>query len=207
MHANNNRPRLIVIVGPTAVGKTEVAIRLASEWGGEIISADSMQVYRFMDIGTAKPTTEEQSVLPHHLIDVVDPDEQFNAAMFVELARGIIGQLHSRRKPIFVVGGTGLYVKALLGGLFKGPDADEDLRKLYKEELKHFGKTYLYEKLRKKDERQPPRLIRMMLYGSSGHWKFWSCAASQLWKDKRPTALVTIFMTVRRWVLLWSVLH
>jgi tRNA dimethylallyltransferase len=152
MRANNNRPRLIVIVGPTAVGKTEVAIRLASEWGGEIISADSMQVYRFMDIGTAKPTAEEQSVLPHHLIDVVDPDEQFNAAMFVELARGIIGQLHSRRKPIFVVGGTGLYVKALLGGLFKGPDADEDLRKLYKEELKHFGKTYLYEKLRKKDE-------------------------------------------------------
>jgi tRNA dimethylallyltransferase len=152
MCANNNRPRLIVIVGPTSVGKTEVAIQLAREWGGEVISADSMQVYRLMDIGTAKPTAEERSVLPHHLIDVVNPDEQFNAAMFVELGRGIIGQLHSRRKPVFVVGGTGLYVKALLGGLFEGPDTDEDLRKLYKEELKHFGKTYLYEKLKKKDE-------------------------------------------------------
>lgn len=152
MHVNDSKPRLIVIVGPTAVGKTEAAVRLAHEWDGEIISADSMQVYRFMDIGTAKPTAEEQSLIRHHLIDVVNPDEQFNAAMFVELARGIIEELYRRKKNVFVVGGTGLYVKALLGGLFKGPDADEDLRKLYKGELKRFGKTYLYEKLKEKDE-------------------------------------------------------
>jgi tRNA dimethylallyltransferase len=152
MHVKDNRPRLIVIVGPTAVGKTEVAVQLAHEWSSEIISADSMQVYRFMDIGTAKPTAEERFLIKHHLIDVVNPDEQFNAAMFVELARGIIEELYRRRKNIFVVGGTGLYVKALLGGLFKGPDADEDLRKMYREELKHFGTTYLYEKLKEKDE-------------------------------------------------------
>ena len=155
---HDDKPRLIVIVGPTAVGKTEVAVQLARECDGEIISADSMQVYRFMNIGTAKPTAGEQSLIKHHLIDVVNPDEQFNAAMFVKLARGIIEELHRRRKNIFVVGGTGLYVKALLGGLFNGPDADEDLRKMYKEELKQFGKIYLYEKLKEKDEQAAARI-------------------------------------------------
>ena len=153
MYVNDIRPRLIVIVGPTAVGKTEVAIRLAHEWGGEIISADSMQVYRFMDIGTAKPTAEERSLVNHHLIDVVNPDDQFNAAMYIEMAQRIIRELHNQRKTIFVVGGTGLYIKALLGGLFQGPDADEELRSLYRQELKQFGKEYLYEKLKRRDEK------------------------------------------------------
>jgi tRNA dimethylallyltransferase len=153
MYVNDIRPRLIVIVGPTAVGKTEAAIRLAREWGGEIISADSMQVYRFMDIGTAKPTAEERSLVTHHLIDVVNPDEQFNAAMFIETAQRIITELHNQRRPIFVVGGAGLYIKALLGGLFQGPEADEELRTLYRQELKQFGKEYLYEKLIRRDEK------------------------------------------------------
>jgi tRNA dimethylallyltransferase len=153
MYVNDMKPRLIVIVGPTAVGKTEVAIRLAQEWDGEIVSADSMQVYRFMDIGTAKPSAEERSLVQHHLIDVVNPDEQFNAAIYIELAQRLIRELHSRRKPIFVVGGTGLYVKALLGGLFQGPDADEDLRNLYRQELRQFGKEYLYKKLKMRDEK------------------------------------------------------
>ncbi|MCX5847713.1 MAG: tRNA (adenosine(37)-N6)-dimethylallyltransferase MiaA [Deltaproteobacteria bacterium] len=147
------RARLIIIVGPTAIGKTEVAISLAREWNGEIISADSMQVYRLMDIGTAKPSVEERTLVKHHLIDLVNPDAQFNAAMFIETAQKIIRELHSRRKPIFVVGGTGLYIKALLGGLFKGPDADEGLRKVYRHELKQFGKEYLYDKLKEKDKR------------------------------------------------------
>ncbi len=151
MFANDNKPRLIVIVGPTAIGKTEAAIRLAREWDSEIISADSMQVYRYMDIGTAKPTIEERSLVPHHLVDVVNPDEQFNAAMFMEMSQRIIAGLHSLGKPVFVVGGTGLYVKALLGGLFRGPDADEGLRELYRGELRRFGKAHLYEKLKEKD--------------------------------------------------------
>jgi tRNA dimethylallyltransferase len=158
MYANDMKPRLIVIVGPTAVGKTELAIKLAHEWDGEVISADSMQVYRFMDIGTAKPTVEERSLVRHHLIDVVNPDEQFNAAIFIEMARNIIGELHSRRKTILVVGGTGLYVKALLGGLFKGPDSDQGLRKAYRQELKQFGKEYLYEKLKEKDREAAARV-------------------------------------------------
>ena len=170
MCANVKKPRLIVILGPTAVGKTAAAIALARESGGEIISADSMQVYRFLDIGTAKPTLEEQSLVKHHLIDVINPDEQFNAAMFIRLAEAIIGKLNDTGKPIFVVGGTGLYIKALLGGLFEGPDADEDLRGLYRQELKQFGKTYLYEKLKEKDGQAAaqidrndiPRIIRAL---------------------------------------------
>jgi len=152
MYVNDIKPRLIVIVGPTAIGKTELAIGLARAWDGEIISADSMQVYRFMDIGTAKPTAEERLLVPHHLIDIVNPDEQFNAAMFIGMAQRIIRELHNQRKPVFVVGGTGLYIKALLGGLFQGPDADEGLRKSYRQELKQFGKEYLYKKLKEKDE-------------------------------------------------------
>ena len=170
MCATVKKPRLVVILGPTAVGKTAAAMALAGESGGEIISADSMQVYRLLDIGTAKPTRAEQALVRHHIIDVVNPDEQFNAAMFIRLAQETIGRLSDAGKPVFVVGGTGLYIKALLGGLFEGPDADEDLRRLYKQELKQFGETYLYEKLKEKDElaaaqidrNDIPRIIRAL---------------------------------------------
>jgi tRNA dimethylallyltransferase len=145
------KPRLIAILGPTGVGKTETAIRLASGWCGEIISADSMQVYRMMDIGTAKPSCEERSKIRHHLIDVVDPDESFNAAMYNRMGGEIIETMHSEKKPIFIVGGTGLYIKTLLGGLFRGPEADESLRDFYRQELKCYGKSYLYSKLKEKD--------------------------------------------------------
>lgn len=145
------KPRLIVIVGPTGVDKTEIAIRLASEWNGEIISADSMQVYRMMDIGTAKPSMEERARVRHHLIDVAYPHEQFNASMFIHMARDIIAALHDERKPIFVVGGTGLYIKTLLGGLFNGPGADARIRKFYRQELNRYGKEHLYNKLKEKD--------------------------------------------------------
>ncbi|MDI6775622.1 MAG: tRNA (adenosine(37)-N6)-dimethylallyltransferase MiaA [Syntrophales bacterium] len=147
------KPRLIIIVGPTGVGKTNVAIRLAGELGGEIIGADSMQVYRYMDIGTAKPTLAERSQVRHHLFDVVNPDEEFNAAMFVKEAGAIIETLNRLQKPVFVVGGTGLYIRALLGGLFEGPGADEDLREVYRQEAARHGKRYLYEKLKVKDAR------------------------------------------------------
>jgi tRNA dimethylallyltransferase len=153
MKKTEQKPRLVVIVGPTCTGKTKMAVKLARQWGGEIISADSMQVYRYMDIGTAKPTLEERKIVKHHLVDVVNPDETFNAAIFIEYARKIIFTLHDQKKPIFVVGGTGLYIKTLLGGLLEGPGADEDLRNFYREELRRYGKAYLYEKLKQKDER------------------------------------------------------
>jgi tRNA dimethylallyltransferase len=152
------KPRLIVLAGPTGVGKTELALQLAAAFEGEIISADAMQVYRLMDIGTAKPTSEQRSLVKHHLLDVADPDEPFNAALFIKQAQPVIGALHAERKPIFVVGGTGLYIKALLGGLFAGPQADETLRASYRAVLSAHGPACLYEELKKKDEQAARRI-------------------------------------------------
>jgi tRNA dimethylallyltransferase len=152
------KPRLICIVGPTGVGKTGMALELAGRWGGEIVSADSMQVYRHMDIGTAKPTREERGRIPHHLIDVVDPDEPFDASCYIGLAHGIIGELQRRRKPVFVVGGTGLYIRALLGGLIDGPGADDALRGELKREMTERGKAHLYGRLQARDPRAAERI-------------------------------------------------
>jgi tRNA dimethylallyltransferase len=113
---SSKHPPLIVIVGPTAVGKTRLALRLAQEFGGEIISADSRQVYRGMDIGTAKPTLEERHRVPHHLIDLVAPDEAFTLAQYQELAYDAIGDVLVRGKLSFLVGGTGQYVRAVVEG-------------------------------------------------------------------------------------------
>ena len=114
---------LVIINSPTATGKTELAIDLALEFGGEIISADSLQVYRYLDIGTAKPSREQRNKVKHHMIDVVDPDEEFNAAIFAEQARIIIADLARQGKPVFIVGGTGLYIRALLRGIIETPDS------------------------------------------------------------------------------------
>ena len=118
----------IFLAGPTAVGKSEIALLLAEKLGGEIISVDSMQVYRGLDLGTAKPGTAERQCVPHHLIDVVDLTAPFDAAKFVELAQKAVAEIQSRnRTPIFC-GGTGLYFKAFLDGLGEAPPADEKLR-------------------------------------------------------------------------------
>jgi tRNA dimethylallyltransferase len=121
-------PKLLVVVGPTGAGKTGLAIELAARAGAEVVSADSQQVYRGMDIGTGKVAAGERGAVPHHLIDVVEPDDAMTAARFVELADAAIAQIAARGKPVVVVGGTGLYVRALLLGLFPGPAADPGLR-------------------------------------------------------------------------------
>lgn len=142
------KPKIVILLGPTAVGKTDLALDLASEFGGEIISADSMQVYRHLDIGTSKPTPQERERVAHHLIDVVDPDEAFSAARFNEMAGGIIEALEGR-KAVFVVGGTGLYIRTLMGGLIEGPD--EGLRKRYREALEGQDSETLHGRLRQVD--------------------------------------------------------
>jgi len=112
-----HRPKLIFITGPTAVGKSQMGHRLAREMGGEILNADSMQVYRYMDMGTAKPTLSEQREVPYHLIDIIDPDQPFDASEFRVRANSVIQGLHLRRVPILVVGGTGLYLRVLPRGI------------------------------------------------------------------------------------------
>jgi tRNA dimethylallyltransferase len=119
---------LILIAGPTAVGKSDVALALAEKIGGEIISVDSMQVYRGLDIGTAKPTPAEQSRVPHHLIDVVGLTESFDAARFAELAKRAVADIQARRRVPILCGGTGLYFKAFRDGVGKAPPADPEVR-------------------------------------------------------------------------------
>src|SRR3954471_5011459 len=121
-------PRLVVIVGPTGAGKTRLSLALAEATGGEVISCDSQQVYLGMDIGTGKATAAERTRIPHHLLDVVEPDQDMTAARFIAMADAAIAEIAARGKPIIVVGGTGLYVRALLLGLFEGPPASPELR-------------------------------------------------------------------------------
>ena len=140
---------LIVITGPTASGKTALSVRLAKELGAEIVNADSMQIYKYMDIGTAKPTVEEREGVPHHLIDIVNPDELFSVARYCECAKAAIDDIHSRGKTAVMVGGTGLYVDSLVNNIqFSETEPDEEYRQLLETEAQERGNEYIYEKLK-----------------------------------------------------------
>ena len=146
-------PKLIIISGPTCSGKSMLAVELALKLGGEVINADSMQVYRGMDIGTAKLSMEKRESVRHHLIDIVDPDQEFNAAYFLLYALPVIKDLHERKIPIIVVGGTGLYVKVLLGGLFACPPSEFEFRRGLQEEYEKKGLSVLYQRLLRLDKK------------------------------------------------------
>jgi len=138
---------LLVICGPTASGKTRLAVELGADLPIEIVSADSRQVYRWMNIGTAKATTDERDQVPHHLLDVVDPDESFTAADFMRLGREAIGRIHSRKRLPVVVGGTGLYITALIHGLVDAPSSNVQLRQALLETEEREGEGTLHRKL------------------------------------------------------------
>jgi len=146
------KPRVLVIVGPTAVGKTALSLQIAARLGGEIISADSMQVYRGMDIGTAKPTLSERSYVPHHLIDVVDPGAAFSAADYQRLARCAVDDILGRgRLPIFS-GGTGLYIRAAIDDYnFTASENNPEVRQKLHQELQEDGLDALYHRLKQVD--------------------------------------------------------
>jgi len=139
------------LTGPTACGKTAVGVELARRIDAEIVSLDSMAVYRGMDIGTAKPTPEERGGVPHHLLDVVDPNEQYSLAQYVEAAHRVIGEIRSRNREVLFVGGTPLYLKALLRGIFEGPPADWEFRRAVESELEQVGQQALYDRLAQVD--------------------------------------------------------
>lgn len=142
-----DKPKLIVVLGPTAVGKSAVGIDMAKKLGGEIINADSLQVYKYFDIGTAKPSSEELREARHHLIDIVSPDEDFNAGMFRSRAASVIENLYNSGKNIIIVGGTYLYVKVLLSGLIEGLPANQEIRDNIKKLRSIFGLPYVYDRL------------------------------------------------------------
>jgi len=162
--ASSLQLRPIFLAGPTAVGKSAIALALAEKTGGEIITVDSMQVYRGLDIGTAKPTTDERKKIPHHLLDVCELNEAFDAAQFIRLAQKAVAEIQSRGHPPIFCGGTGLYFKAYLDGLGEAPPADEKLRA----ELEAAPFAALLDELRERDpaayekidKQNPRRVIR-----------------------------------------------
>ena len=141
------KPKIVIVLGPTAVGKTELALAVAQRVNAEIVNADSQQVYRYLDIGTGKPSKPERERVRHHLIDVVNPDEDFNAARYRQLAAASIDEIHKRGAKVLVSGGTGLYLKALTGGLFSGPSQDTELRANLEREIAQIGLAALYDRL------------------------------------------------------------
>ena len=141
------KPKIVIVLGPTAVGKTELALAVAQRVNAEIVNADSQQVYRYLDIGTGKPSKPERERVRHHLIDVVNPDEDFNAARYRQLAAASIDEIHKRGAKVLVSGGTGLYLKALTGGLFSGPGQDTELRANLEREIAQIGLAALYDRL------------------------------------------------------------
>lgn len=162
------RKNVLVIAGPTATGKTALSIELAKELNGEIVSADSMQVYKYMDIGTAKPTREEMQGVKHYMIDEVYPDEEFSVAIYRELADGYIDEIIARGKLPIIVGGTGLYIKSLTDGFnFTETVCDWDYRERLRSEAEEKGNICLYERLMKVDpeaaEKIHPNNVRRVI--------------------------------------------
>ena len=165
------------LTGVTATGKTRIALALAKRLGAEIISLDSMAIYRGMDVGTAKPTPEQQAAVPHHLIDLVDADEDFSVAQYVDAAHAMIAEIRSRGREVLFVGGTPLYLKALLRGLFEGPPANWELRREIEAEVAEVGNEALHARLEQIDPvaasaihpRDTRRLIRALeVYRATG---------------------------------------
>lgn len=144
---------LLVIAGPTASGKTSLAVEIAKLFNGEIISADSMQIYQRMNVGTAKVTVDEMQGIPHHLIDIIPPNQSFSVSDFVERAKQKIKEIQNRKKLPIIVGGTGLYIKALLYGYSLGQtNKDDSIRSKYENILQEKGVDYLHSLLEKKDK-------------------------------------------------------
>jgi tRNA dimethylallyltransferase len=145
------KPQLVIILGPTGVGKSEVALIVAEQVEGEIVNADSQLIYCHMDIGTAKPPASVRQEVPHHLIDIIDPDGEFNAARYRELALQVIQKIHARGKKAILCGGTGLYIRALIQGLFVGPAKNTEVRNRLEQEVEEKGVNFIYERLRQVD--------------------------------------------------------
>lgn len=157
MGIKTDKEKVVIIVGPTASGKSALAAELAQRFNGEIVSADSMQVYRYMDIGTAKPTSEQRRMAAHHMIDIADPAEGFTAAAYSAKAKKAIHEIHNRGKNVFIAGGTGLYIRAVIKGLFNVPASDARIRHEFaltaqmQKQIGKDGKSCLYDRLKEVD--------------------------------------------------------
>ena len=205
---SNNKIPIIIIQGPTAVGKSKLALRIAKELKTSIISTDSRQVYKYLDIGTAKPTFDDQNEVEHHLIDIVKPDEEYNAGMFSDDADKLIKEIASQDKIPIICGGTGFYIKALLEGIFKAPEIPTEIRQNLRETADKKGTDFFYRKLKQIDpesakrinENDANRIIRALeIFETTGK------TITQLWHDdtqiKRNFQPINIIITEDREIL------
>lgn len=181
-------PLLVVILGPTASGKTALSLKLAEAFHGEIVNCDSVATYRDFDIGTAKPTLEERARAPHHLFDYVDPSDDVTAGEYARQARAVLAEINSRHHLPIVVGGTGLYLRALLEGLFPGPQRSDELRERLRERAASRGSNHLHRILKKLDRaaaikihpNDVPKMIRAIEVCLSSRQRM-----SDLWQEGR----------------------
>jgi tRNA dimethylallyltransferase len=183
-----SEPLLVVILGPTGSGKSSLAIALAQQFAGEVVSCDSVAIYRHFAIGTAKPTSQQRALTPHHLLDVAEPGQPFTAGEYARQARTAIEQIARRQRLPIVVGGTGLYLRALVEGLFPGPQRSEELRERLRERAAERGSPYLHKLLLRLDPaaaakihpNDAPKIIRALeVCLASG------APMSQLWERGR----------------------
>jgi tRNA dimethylallyltransferase len=195
-----SRIRIAVIAGPTASGKSALAVAVAARVGGEIVNADSQQVYRGLDVGTAKPTAEERAAVPHHLLDVVDPGEGMDAARFAALADAAIAEVSARGKIPVVAGGTGLYLRALLHGVVAAPGRDPALRARLEEEAARLGRPALHARLAAADpaaaarirENDLVRIVRALEIAAGGRRPSELLAAHAFREDRYDAVLVAL---------------
>jgi tRNA dimethylallyltransferase len=180
-------PLLVVVLGPTASGKTALSLALAERFHGEIVNCDSVAMYRELDIGTAKPSAAQRARVPHHLVDCVAPTEHVTAGEYARQARQVLNEIKTRGRLPIVVGGTGLYLRALLEGLFPGPQRSEELRERLRERAVSRGSTHLYRILQKLDPsaaakihaNDTPKLIRAIEVCLSAKQKM-----TELWREE-----------------------
>ena len=181
-------PLLVVILGPTASGKTALSLVIAQEFSGEIVNCDSVAMYREFEIGTAKPSMADRALAPHHLLDCVDATGSMTAGEYARQAREIVREISSRGRLPIVVGGTGLYLRALLDGLFPGPQRSEELRERLRERVERKGSAYLHRLLRRLDvvaaekihANDTPKLIRAIEVSLAARRPM-----SEMWKEGR----------------------
>jgi tRNA dimethylallyltransferase len=193
-----SRPRIVCLVGPTASGKSALALELAARLGGEIVSADSRQVYRHLDVGTAKPTGAERARVPHHCLDLVEPDERFDAARFRAAAAAAIAEIHLRGRAALVVGGTGLYLRVLLRGLCPAPPRVPALRAVLDRLVTERGAPSLHRRLaaldptaaRRIDPRDGVRIVRALEVGLASGRRLSEWQARHRFADTPYDALV-----------------